>query len=432
MPAPRKQVARSRRAAPPRKAYVKKTVAAKRVYQKHQDGSSSYGRMGLKAAGGALGGLIGGPTGVAIGSTAGNILSDIVGLGDYDVKKNIFMSGRLPKMANIPKAGGTVIRFQEYLGDIYNTADIANPGTFNVQTFLINAANAETFPWLNQIAANYESYSFEGIIFEFRSTSGDALNSTNTALGSVMMATQYDVADAVFASKTEMLNYEFSNSVKPSQNCMHMIECAPGQNVLSELYCLDGAAPPATDSRLYHLGRFCIATVGFQAANVNIGELHITYQVRLLKPKLYATLGNLADFAVVTANVWSNAVPLPVSFNAISSSNNMVITNLGTGTFTLPASAVIKTYRIETFWVGVAAVVITMPILTVANGTVLSSGQVPANATTANSVSHFFSVQTLGNSKALSLSYGGAGTLPTSMSQGFIMRVMQVPQISTS
>jgi len=173
--------------------------------------------------------------GTALGGMAGYGLANIMGYGKYKIKKNMFMEGRLPQMTNIPKAGGTVIRFQEYLGDVYTTPDISNPAAFNIQSFLINAANSDTFPWLNQIAQNYEQYNLEGLIFQFRSTSADALNSTNTALGSVMLATQYDVADSVFTTKAEMLNYEYSNSVKPSENCLHMVECAPNQNVLSDL-----------------------------------------------------------------------------------------------------------------------------------------------------------------------------------------------------
>lgn len=80
-----------------------------------------------------------------IGKAAGGALSNILGLGDYEVKENVFMEGRLPQMVNMPGGGGTIIRFQEYISDIYTTADIANPASFNIQSFLINAANSDTF-----------------------------------------------------------------------------------------------------------------------------------------------------------------------------------------------------------------------------------------------------------------------------------------------
>jgi len=403
----------------------------RRIQKQGKEYIPSFGRTALSglgsAGGGALGGWIGGPGGALIGGqiggALGNGLSSVLGLGDYQIKENVFMSGRLPTMMNMPSGGGTVIRFQEYLSDIYTTADVGNPASFNLQSYLINAANPDTFPYLSQIASNYEQYAFEGIMFQFRSTSADALNSTNTALGSVMLATQYDVSDTVFASKSEMLNYEFSNSIKPSDSCLHMVECAPNQNVLSDLYTLRSATLANTDPRMFHLGRFTVATVGFQAANVNIGELHVTYQVRLLKPKLYASLGNLSDFAILTGT-YTNAVPFTTMVS--SSISNFVVTS-ASGTITLPASAIIKTYRIEVFWSGTTAVVTNYPVLTVANGTLASYGETPAEASTANKMSAYFAITTLGNSKTVSFSYDGSGALPTS-AQVCVVRIMQVPQ----
>lgn len=325
-------------------------------------------------------------------------------------------------MVNLPGGGGTVIRFQEYIADIYTTPDIANPSGFNIQSFLINAANQECFPWLNQIAQNYEQYYIEGMIFEFRSTSADALNSTNTALGSVMMATQYDVADSLFRTKAEMLNYEYSNSSKPSDNCIHMIEYAPNQTVLNGLYCLDGVNPANTDARLYHLGRFSIATVGFQAANVNIGELHISYQVRLLKPKLYASLGNGVDFAYLVNLNYSNGIPLATT-GWTSQQSNFNVT-VPSGTVTLPVSSVIKTYRIEVHWIGAGSVAPFMVNPTIANGTLGQISLISGSAATQCIAT--FLLTTAGNSLSTSFSWPPM-TLPTTP-QNCLIRIMQVPQ----
>lgn len=383
----------------------------------------SLGRTLLTEGGSMLGGLFGMP---GVGKAAGGALSTILGMGDYAVKENLFLEGRLPQMVNLPGGGGTVIRFQEYISDIYTTADIANPAGFNIQSFLINAANSDCFPWLNQLAQNYEQYYIEGMVFEFRSTSADALNSTNTALGSVMMATQYDVADPVFRTKAEMLNYEYSNSTKPSDTCMHMIECAPNQTVLNGLYCLDGALPAGTDARLYHLGRFSIATVGFQAANVNIGELHVTYQVRLLKPKLYASIGNGIDFAYLNNSTgYSNAQPF-ASTGWVLSSQSTLAASMNGGVCILPVSSVIKTYRIEVHWIGSGSVAIINPAATLANCTQLQATLVGGTNSQAFVT---LLIQTAGNSLTSSFTFG-ASTLPTGPLSTLI-RIMQVPQAVT-
>lgn len=409
----------------------KRTKANRKAAKKAGNYEPSFGRSLLTEGGSLLGGLVGLP---GIGKAAGNALSNVFGLGDYEIKENVFMEGRLPQMVNMPAGGGTVIRFQEYISDIYTTADIANPSAFNIQSYLINAANSITFPWLSQLAANYEQYFVEGMIFEFRSTSADALNSTNTALGSVMLATQYDVADPVFRSKAEMLNYEYSNSIKPSDNCMHMIECAPSQTVLAGLYTLDGSVPSGTDSRLYHLGRFNIATVGFQAANVNIGELHVTYQVRLLKPKLYSELGFANDFAVLTNVDYSNVQPWNVTdstwgYNTLNNFNVRMVA----GTLNIPATSVIKSYRIEASWASSTPAAIVFPLITVANGTLVGPNDTlaPGGGETASRVVMSFVVTTTGNSKITAISMGGAGLLPPDTGGLALIRIMQVPQGST-
>ena len=174
------------------------------------------------------------------------------------------------------------------MGDIITSS---TPGDFKIDAYNIQPGLPASFPWLSQIAANYEQYSLEGIVYQFKSTSANALNSVNTALGSVMLATNYDVSDPPFVSKSEMLNYEYSSSCKPSESVLHMIECDPKQSVLTELYTRTGELPSGKDLKFYDLGKFQIATVGFQGTSVNIGELHVTYQVRLLKPKLFSTLG---------------------------------------------------------------------------------------------------------------------------------------------
>tara|TARA_B110001454_G_C12714776_1_gene432183 strand:+ start:1213 stop:2568 length:1356 start_codon:yes stop_codon:yes gene_type:complete len=405
----------------------KRTKHARRVAKSKGDYEPSFGRNLLTEGGSMLGGIFGMP---GLGKSAGSALSNIFGLGDYEVKENVFMHGRLPEVTNIPSGGGTVIRFQEYLADVYTTANVGAPDQFHIQSYDINPAQENTFPWLSQLAGNFEQYYIEGLIFEFRSTSANALNSTNTALGSVMMATQYDVSDPIFRSKAEMLNYEFSNSTKPSANCLHMIECAPSQTVLSGLYTLSGAIPSGTDPRMFNLGRFSIATVGFQAANVNIGELHVTYQVRLCKPKLYGALGFFNDWAIMTNSSYSNAVPWNSTdstwgYNGANSFSPL----MQAGTLVLPASSVIKTYRIEAFWSGTAVNVV-FPAITVANCTLnVANGQNGPVGGTSNSATALttISVTTLGNSRPASISMGGLGVLP-SAGNLCIVRVIQVPQ----
>lgn len=394
----------------------KKTRKAYKQAKKLPDYEPSLGRSLLTEGGSMLGGLFGMP---GLGKSAGSALSNIFGLGTYEVKENVFMEGRLPQVMNVPSGGGTVIRFQEYLGDVITSA---TAGAFQNTSWVLNAANRDSFPFLAQIAANYEQYQFEGLVYEFRSTSADALNSTNTALGSVMLATQYDYSDVPFSSKAEMLNYEYSNSVKPSENCMHMVECAPNQSVLPILYTLDGSVPAGTDARLYHLGRFQVATIGFQASSVRIGEIHVTYQVRLLKPKIYSALGLDNDFFRCTNTSYTNLLPLGSTTSLVSYDNFGCVAD--STTVTLPPSSLVKFYRVEVYWKGNTTIV-TPPTLNFTNATLQNSRQTTAGTST-QEVFQQFSIQTLGLNLPAIIIFGVAGTLPASGTE-MILRIMEVP-----
>jgi len=234
-------------------------------------------KQALIGGGSILGGVYGGPTGASIGSSAGAMLSRIVGSGDYKVEENSLISNQVPVFSQGPRS--VRIRHKEYLTDIIGSI------AFSSRSFVINPGAVGTFPWLSAVAAQFQQYKMHGLVFEFVSTSADALNSVNTALGSVIMATQYNSALGPFTSKIEMDGYEFSTSSRPSQSFLHPVECAKGEMSIDLLYVRTGSVPSGQDQRMYDLGETQIATVGMQAA-ATIGELWVSYDVELLKPRL--------------------------------------------------------------------------------------------------------------------------------------------------
>lgn len=140
-----------------------------------------------------------------------------------------------------------------------------------------------------------------GIVFEFKSTSTDLAGAVNgnPALGTVIMATEYNVYNGTFDSKQQMENYEFANSCKPSVNMYHQVECAKKETAtmggvlyVSPVNGVPTQSPQsaitgqAGDLRLYYLGLFQAATVGMQSNGSNIGELWVSYEIEFLKPKI--------------------------------------------------------------------------------------------------------------------------------------------------
>lgn len=249
-----------------------------------------------------------------------------------------------------------------------------------------------------------------------------------------MQATQYDVADPIFQAKLDMLNYEYSSSCKPSDNCLHMIECDPRQTTVNELYTLyNQDTPPNADPRLYHLGRYSLATTGFQGTSVNIGEIHVTYQVRLLKPKLFTTLGSNATYlqqkigndtgaAFTDDRVFPDPVAFPGAFFINSFNNDQFFVDSTTITF--PRSSGFVYYRIELQWVGSGPVVGAIGVLSITNGTItVNNNSLPVLATERVFLNMAVTINPTSTNAVLT---AGAGfTLPTG-NQSLILRIFQV------
>jgi hypothetical protein len=216
-----------------------------------------------------------------MGGMAQHALQTIMGHGDYTVTNNTLFNGMVrssgpPKFVEM-SPGCTTIRHREYI------QDVSSNGTgFAITTLPINPTSPLTFPWLNNIANNFESYKFNGLIFEFVTNSATAVASTNTALGTVILATQYNLDDPQFTSKLQMEQYEYAVSSVPSESCIHPIECKRDSGVLEYLYTYNGGSG---DPRFTTFGNFSVATVGQQAAS-NIGELWVSYDITLCKSRL--------------------------------------------------------------------------------------------------------------------------------------------------
>jgi hypothetical protein len=378
----------------------------------------------LSTLGGLLGNAvapgIGGVVGAGLGGLAGQAITHFTGFGDYEVKKNsILYSDPIPVLNNEHKHGGIIISNREYIGDV-----ITGPAnSFDITQYDINPALLSTFPLLSEIASSFEQYSLEGMLFEFRTMSADALNSTNTALGQVICATNYNAASPAFLSKAQMENYEFGQSCKPSISMYHPIECEKNQSFGNVLYCRTGAVPAGQDQRLYDWGKFQIATNGFQAANVNVGELWVTYQVRLLKPKLHQALGESV--------LWSNhyatvglANNRPLGTNMIPAIGNTLSLSFdytaGAQTITLPYSTVTQSFVLT--WnirgSGTALIGYITPTLTNAIPAQVFDGRAQSYEDSpfpglASSVCMFrYAFQTV-PSKAAVLTWTGSGVFPT-------------------
>jgi len=292
---------------------TKVVVQPKKKMTKQQD-VTAVGRA-LRALGGLGGGYAGGLLGnAALGSAAGSGLGAIVsrwlGQGDYSVQSNSLLGsvrpdGTIPAMH---KDGQSVIvRHKEFLGEILGSQ------TYTVQKrYALNPGDSSTFPWLAAIAGQYTEYKVRGMIFHYVPTSGMAVNSTNPALGSVMIQTSYRATEAAPASKIEMMNEYWATEARPSEAFIHPIECDPKENPFNVQYVRNSSVASTENILMYDLGVTTVATTGCPATGNVLGDLWCTYEIELKKPKIAnvttetaLSAVNYAQGSLTGATMWS-------------------------------------------------------------------------------------------------------------------------------
>jgi len=232
------------------------------------------------------------------GSTIGKgLIPRIFGQGDYDIRSNSIINGGgdssiAPQFESSNSFRSIRVAKREYITDVQSSINFSNT------VYQINPANVALFPWLSAIAQNFQEYIIHGMVLQYTSLSSDALNSTNTALGAVIMSTDYNAANAPYSSKAAAENAEYTVSTKPSQSLIHGIECDPMQTVnQGHLYISpnnNGTAPSGEDIKTYNLGTFQFMTQGSQAV-ATIGELWVSYDIELIKPVEGAQLNRSAS-----------------------------------------------------------------------------------------------------------------------------------------
>jgi hypothetical protein len=251
----------------------------------------------LSSLGGTIGNAISPGGGGIVGSAAGEVLGNLFGWGDYagtapvgfNVNSNSAMGFVTPLAAQIPmmhtEDGCCRIKKREYIADIRMFEE------FTIEVFALNPISERTFPWLSQVARNFEQFKFLGLAFGFRSLTANALGSTgDPSMGSISILTQYDVYDLPVSNKVEANNALFATSCKPSENMLHPIECDPEQTPNNPLYTAVNENPfaPDNDKRLDNLGYTTVAVQGGPKIGPDLGylsgELWITYDVMLYKP----------------------------------------------------------------------------------------------------------------------------------------------------
>lgn len=298
------------------------------------------GRMIGTGLGGIAGGMVGsavfpgggttagiaagGAVGMELGEGLGHMADTYFGKGDYVPSINqIAGGGDVISVNKTNRTGDIFIEQTEYIGNLIASVENSELGAtkmseFELRTLEINPSNDSLFPFLSQIAQNYEMYEWNGLMVKYTPNSGETSTASNQ-LGKIMVATNYDPECRDFVNSIEMLNYDYANSCKPSNTLVHGVETAINARAPRMLY----VAEPheAKDKVFTDIGKLYIATEGVPIqqssatgnTSVVLGELHVTYSVRLSRAKLYGALLGYdieADRVLRFGDVASTGTPL--------------------------------------------------------------------------------------------------------------------------
>lgn len=280
---------------------------------------------------GGMAGALAGPEGIPIGAAVGGGIGGAIGLGtglydqywgkgDYGKSVNQIVSGSDPVISvnRNSRSGDIIIAQTEFIGNL--TASVTGTGVktseFQLESYEINPGLEKLFPFLSQLAQNYELYEWEGLMLCYKPNSGETSVSSNQ-LGKIVVATNYDPDCEDFRTTVEMQNYDYSNSCKPSEKLIHGVETAKPQGVTNMLFIRGGNS--SKFKTVTDIGKLFIATEGIPitgagpgAADVTtvvLGELHVTYRVRLSRAKLY---NSLLGYGIASDRFWATT-PAPAA-----------------------------------------------------------------------------------------------------------------------
>lgn len=107
------------------------------------------------------------------------------------------------------------------------------------------------------------------------------------------MATQYNVTNPAFTDKAAMMEYSGAMSTKTTESMLHGVECDPTKLSDPGHYVRSAPVPQGQDTSQYDHATLNIAVANSPSgyANQVLGELWVSYTVKLKVPKFYTGRG---------------------------------------------------------------------------------------------------------------------------------------------
>jgi len=244
------------------------------------------------------------------------------------VAQSRLMKASRPVYRVMGSDGSVVVRHREYL------ADLLGYSAFTNLQFPINPGMATSFPWLSNVARSYESYHFRSLKFLYET------EIATSSSGKVMLAVDYDAADAAPVSKVQMLSNHTSIPRPVWSEAVLSCDQADLAKCSKQLYVRSGSLASNLDIKTYDVGNLNVAFQGCSVTTVN-GELYVEYEVELHTPQLDPTALALAGSLKITgASSVSKTAIFGVAPTYVGGLGATAVTN--TITFTQPGQYLVS------------------------------------------------------------------------------------------
>lgn len=268
------------------------------------------------------------------------------------------------------------IRHRELISSVTGSAAFTVANSFSV-----NPGLSATFPWLSVMAQAWEQYEFNDLKFCYYTRTG-----TNVP-GSLMMAFDYDAADAPPSTEQIASSYEGVVEDAPWKDICCFVRKLSMAGMVKRRYTRNGPLSANLDVKTYDVGQLHLITLDGTA--VPWGKLWVEYDVTFYLPQLPPTGSVIYGGSVSGGGTMSGANPLGTLPTLDPQANGLTVND--TSVVTLPnAGDYLVTFQLT-------GTTLTAVTCTPGGGAILVSSSTVINsaATSSNSI---FVVRTVNGS----------------------------------
>jgi hypothetical protein len=213
------------------------------------------------------------------------------------------------------------ISHREFIGNI-----VGNDVFIIRQTLAVNPGLSATFPWLSIMAQGWEEYEFKSLRFCYYTRTGSNTN------GSVMIAPDYDAADATPVTEAVITSYEGIVEDAPWKDMCCVLKPQLLKRAFGRHYIRTGPLLQNQDIKTYDVANLFTAVVD-GSPNAAWGKLWVEYTVDFFVPQLPpggATQligGSFSGGGTITpANPLGNAATMTAASSGVVVNNNSQLT----------------------------------------------------------------------------------------------------------